>query len=726
MTNREKHLAEEFILNTSRNIFLTGKAGTGKTTLLQSVLEKTDKNTIVVAPTGVAAINANGVTIHSGFQLPLTAFIPSFDYVDPQNFTNRSGLASKQKLRKDRRQILIELDLLIIDEISMVRADLLDAIDATLKRIRRNPAPFGGVQLLAIGDLYQLAPVVKNYIWPTLSKYYASPFFFDSLSWQMADAIRIELKTVYRQEDESFISILNHIRNGESSEADLEALNARYQSNLPDDHTIILTTHNRKADKINQSNLNRIDEKEIKLQASVTGTFNESAYPTDQTIVLKKGAQVMFIRNNTEGLYYNGKIGLVTGKDGNDILVRGIDDNKLIRVAKEEWKNTKYTIDEKTKKIETEDLGVFSQYPLRLAWAITVHKSQGLTFDRVIVDLEDTFAPGQLYVALSRCRSLEGLILSSKISKENIIVDRRISAYHTDTELEEDIEKVLQSSKEAYEDEKIRKMFSVSKLLSYLEEWSEFVMEKQLPSMADVLLLKKKIDGTLSHLDLTFKAFDKQLLMLTNQATSDKMITNAIIDRCYKGIEYFTEKLHDGCIVPIDANISKMRVKSKTKKYLTLTRSLHKEIWTKITALYGMKYRGQQVFKDKPKYEKVKYFDPDNYKSKPVEKPIKGETYEITRELHEAGKTIKEIATLRSMAVSTIEGHLVKLIQQKKADIFKLITVDKVEKIQSYLEGNTEDNLSRLIAKAPFKISYSELRWVRSWISLKGKSESPK
>ena len=309
--NIERELAEEFILYTDSNIFLAGRAGTGKTTLLQEVLLKTKKKSVIVAPTGVAAINAGGMTIHSMFQLPTKSFIPSNDVIDRDFFINRNQLVSVQKIRKERRRLLQEIELLVIDEISMVRADLLDAVDFTLRRLRKNQQPFGGVQLLVIGDLFQLAPVVKESVWPGLNRYYKTPFFFSSIAWKHSNAITIELKTIYRQEDDEFINILNNIRNGIKNKEDIDRLNENFDHKLRADETITLTTHNKKAEAINQTELTRLESPPIKLKAKITGQFNESSYPTKETITLKEGAQVMFIRNHSDGLHYNGKIGTV-------------------------------------------------------------------------------------------------------------------------------------------------------------------------------------------------------------------------------------------------------------------------------------------------------------------------------------------------------------------------------------------------------------------------------
>ena len=406
--NRERELAKQFALKTNRSLFLTGKAGTGKTTLLKEILDETDKNYLVAAPTGVAAINAGGVTLHSLFLFPFQAIIPELNpELSVDLFCNYNGLTKHQKFNRAKLDVFLELELLVIDEISMVRVDLMDAIDVTLRRVRRNPLPFGGVQLLVIGDLYQLSPVVRQNVQHGLALYYSSPYFFDARAWKQVSALTIELKKVYRQEDQTFIDILNAVRNGDRDEAIVSKLNSRYNVDYDADNVITLTTHNRQANSINEEALAELDTKYVNLTARISGKFSENAYPTPEVINLKEGAQVMFIRNHPEGLYYNGKLGVITLISTTLMKIKGLDDDKTIIVEPVEWKNIRYELDSATDKIVANDIGSFKQYPLRLAWAVTVHKSQGLTFDKLILDVEKTFAAGQLYVALSRCRSLE-------------------------------------------------------------------------------------------------------------------------------------------------------------------------------------------------------------------------------------------------------------------------------------------------------------------------------
>lgn len=403
-------LAFRFVTETSENIFLTGKAGTGKTTFLKYLKENSTKNIIVAAPTGVAAINAGGVTLHSLFQLPFHPFLPTKNHKDE--------LLAKVRFNKQRQQLLRKMELLVIDEISMVRCDVMDAIDAILKSVRRNHhLPYGGVQLLCIGDLFQLPPVAQNQEWNILSEYYSSPFFFDSLAAKELSPLLIELNKIYRQKEEGFVELLNKVRNNQMGPGDFELLHSRFNPAFrpgAEEKYITLTSHNNQADLINQQRLYKIDEASFTFNAAVEGDFPESMYPAEYELVLKIGAQVMFLKNDVvQKRYFNGKIGVIRSLEKDKIVVAC--DDTDIDVRPETWDNSRYTLNRADGKLEQETLGSFTQYPLRLAWAITIHKSQGLTFDNVMIDAAAAFSSGQVYVALSRCTSLEGIVLLSKI-----------------------------------------------------------------------------------------------------------------------------------------------------------------------------------------------------------------------------------------------------------------------------------------------------------------------
>ena len=428
-SNAELELAWQFVERTGVNVFLTGKAGTGKTTFLRRLKERSPKRMVVVAPTGVAAINAGGVTIHSFFQFPLAPYIPGGSF---------SAKDEKYRFSKEKKNIIRTLDLLVIDEISMVRADLLDQIDAVLRLHKDRDKPFGGVQLLMIGDLGQLAPVVKESEWALLREYYHTPYFFGSLALQQTQHVTIELQHVYRQSDASFINILNEVRENRLTPGSLALLNSRYAGETHNsqltthnlDGVIRLTTHNATANRYNEERMEELKTLRFSFKATVTGTFPESSYPAEETLVLKEGCQVMFLKNDSQGTrYYNGKLGTVCKVDGSTVQVRGIEDGMVVEVEPEVWTNARYVIDRETKEIREEIEGEFRQYPLRLAWAITIHKSQGLTFERAVLDVNAAFASGQVYVALSRCRSLEGLVLTEPLRPSSVKTDLMVTDY---------------------------------------------------------------------------------------------------------------------------------------------------------------------------------------------------------------------------------------------------------------------------------------------------------
>ncbi len=425
MSNPEIELAWQCIEKTGSHLFLTGKAGTGKTTFLRKLKELSPKRMVVVAPTGIAAINAGGVTIHSFFQLSFAPFVPETQFKAKQAI---------YKFGKDKISIIRSMDLLVIDEISMVRADLLDAVDDVLRRYRDRHKPFGGVQLLMIGDLQQLAPVVKEDEWTLLSKYYDTPYFFGSLALKQTSYITIQLEHVYRQSDTKFLELLNKIRTNELDDEVLNRLNQRYIPGFQprvEEGYIRLTTHNYQAQRINDSQLKLLPGKSFTFKAEIKGNFPESAYPAEDNLVLKAGAQIMFIKNDlsSEKRFFNGKIGIVTAVDTNYIRVRGKDDNLDFQLEREEWSNSKYTLNDVTKEITEEIEGTFIQYPIRLAWAITIHKSQGLTFEHAIIDASLSFAHGQVYVALSRCKTLEGMVLGSRLNRESVINDETVNEF---------------------------------------------------------------------------------------------------------------------------------------------------------------------------------------------------------------------------------------------------------------------------------------------------------
>ena len=701
---RMRSLAKDFALNTNQSLFLTGKAGTGKTTLLKEILNETDKQCLIAAPTGVAAINAGGMTLHSLFLLPLRAFIPEVNPTfNPDVFCDPSSLVKNQKFRRDKLDLFLQLDMLIIDEISMVRVDLLEMIDHTLRRVRKNASPFGGVQILAIGDLYQLSPVVRHDVERPLSNYYQGFYFISSPAWQKASAITIELDKVYRQEDGHFVNLLNAIRNGQRDQAVIDELNLRYSPNNIPSEIITLTTHVRQASEINNEKLGALDSSIQKFSAEVNGKFPESSYPVEEVITLKEGAQVMFIRNHPEGLYYNGKIGVITQIKTNSIIVKALDDNQSIVVDMVEWTNSKYEVDETTDKIVKNEIGSFTQYPLRLAWAVTVHKSQGLTFDRVALDVSKTFAAGQLYVALSRCRSVEGLYLLSKINANNVITNPQIVEYYRNKLTEEELEPKLQLAKVDYNQHQILKSFKTAALLSYLDPWQEILGEKDIMGKGNCQKLIFDIRNKLTELENVSTKFHSQLKTIFE---SQHDHTELLLDRIRKAIHYFAEQLHTDVYKPLVKHGLEYSIKKNTKKYVSTVGTMETAVAKKISNLYDLNYL------DKPVFTADKIYLPNAVSKAKKGKQPKGSTTEITFKLHKVGKSVNLIAKERGLAVSTIESHMAQLIAAQKVSIFDLMDSKKVEKALAVAQSYPDLSLTDLIKKVPFNIGFGKLRWV--------------
>ena len=556
--------AERFVKWTGRSVFLTGKAGTGKTTFLRYMTETVGKRFVVLAPTGVAAINAGGSTIHSFFQLPLCPYLP-----DVKELVTEYQMPEKYRsLKKERVKIIRTLDLLIIDEISMVRADLLDAVDMTLRRYRRNDKPFGGVQLLMIGDAQQLSPVVRENERHYMAQVYPSPYFFHSKALQKLDYVTIELQKVHRQKDERFLEILNAIRENRTDQKTLDSLNARVNafSGNDEEEVIRLTTHNAQADEVNARKLAELPGEAYEFAADIDGDFPENIYPADEVLTLKKGAQVMFIRNDSNGEYYNGKIGKIEEIGPGGVISVADSDGGLVTVAPVDWENSQYVLDEETKEIRQSIAGTFRQIPLRIAWAITIHKSQGLTFDKVIIDAGAAFAFGQVYVALSRCRSLEGISLDTPVRSSSIYSDMHVADFNASMPSAESVLERLGDEEKAYHFNLLREVFDLESLcirLGLLKKlWREHLSE--LYSL-EYQNLMQRIDKA-EEARKTADAFRAQITRIEAARMENDSFLN---ERLKKASEYFLPVIEDirSWIIKVSClEIDNKEVKKKVKE----------------------------------------------------------------------------------------------------------------------------------------------------------------
>ena len=581
--NPELELALQFIEKTDRNLFITGKAGTGKTTFLHQIKKKSLKRMVIVAPTGVAAINAKGVTIHSFFQMP-------FGPILPNQIANTN---QQRKFSKTKIDIIKSLDLIIIDEISMVRADLLDGIDQVMRRYKNRNKVFGGVQILMIGDLQQLAPVVRPNEWSLLQAHYNTVYFFSSKAYQEANVVSIELKHIYRQKNEDFIKILNEIRTDTLSDMSAKILNKNYNpsfSPTKEEGYITLTTHNNRANLINESELNKLKIKSSFFKAEISGKFSENAYPNAERLELKVGAQVMFIKNDssTDKRYYNGKIGIITAISKESVTVKCANEIDEIVTEKETWSNINYSINEETKAIKEEMIGAFSQIPLRLAWAITIHKSQGLTFEKAIIDAEASFAHGQTYVALSRCTSLEGLVLKTPITSSAIINDNTVSIFNESVEENHPDESVLNESEKHFQLNLISEILDYQPLLYPITRLIDVFYNNRTSIKGDVIdhLQTIKDEGIVALMKIS-NGFKNQL----NTLSEDNVLpenSSQIQERFIKAITYFLNTTKNNIQKPLDTITFSTDNKAVKKDFSKQFDSLQEKLEEKLFALQKM------------------------------------------------------------------------------------------------------------------------------------------
>jgi PIF1-like helicase/Helix-turn-helix domain len=741
-------IASKFINQTNKSVFLTGKAGTGKTTFLKAIIQRTHKRTVVVAPTGIAAINAGGVTIHSQFQLPFGAYIPTNTPV-PTDLkivvNNTMTLKMHTNMSASKRQTLRAMELLIIDEVSMLRADILDAMDNVLRTVRGDYlTPFGGVQVLFIGDLMQLPPVVKNEEWDVLKSYYEGIFFFHAKVLQEEKPQYIELEKIYRQTDIEFINILDNLRNNRIEKADLEILNRYYKPDFKpttEDNFITLTTHNAKAALLNQTALDQLTEKTHTFKAEVTGEFPPFSFPTDNELILKKGAQIIFIKNDPTGRqrFFNGKLAIVENFDDKEIQVRFKDEKDLLTLEKYEWKNRKFTVDDTTKEIQEETIGTFIQYPVKLAWAITVHKSQGLTFDRAVIDVNSAFAPGQVYVALSRLRSLEGLVLTTKFNLNVIRSDAQVIRFASNKKDIGEMTGILEVEIFMFLKEFIYKTYD---LFYPLDVWrrhvdtynkSEQNSEKQ-KHFSWATEQYETLEADKNHA----QAFTKQLELLLDIQNPNLLFT---LKRLQAAEQYFTEKFKF-VLLNVRKQREKMTQISKTKAYAEELGDLEMVMlnrlmaFNKATVLTQGVLDGEEITKEhfanqntegvyKALYQAAQSVRnsgefPSDYDPKTKAKKETGETFLLTFNAFASGKTPKEIATQRGMTLGTVYSHLGKFVSKGTIKIQAILNEDAIEDMMYAFKDFDGKSISGIKEKLKDKYSFDELRLFKIyWESLR-------
>ena len=739
-----------FINQTHRSVFLTGKAGTGKTTLLREIIQTTHKNTVVVAPTGIAALNAGGVTIHSMFQLPFGGFIP--DNSSPQ-FSQNTKFETKATLRRHfkmsglKKSVIKNMELLIIDEVSMLRADLLDAMDFMMQTVRKKNTPFGGIQVLYIGDLLQLPPVIRDEEWKTLRTYYKGKFFFHSHVVQQNPPLYIELSKIFRQTDDAFISVLNNLRNNQITAEDIQALNQYVKPDFDlkaNKGYITLTTHNAKADSMNAQALEDLEGKLVKYNPEITGDFPDKIFPVEEQLQLKVGAQIMFVKNDLsfDKKFFNGKMGIVKSLSSHEILVHFPEENKTIEVEKYEWQNIRYKVDEMTKEIEEEVLGTFVHYPIKLAWAITVHKSQGLTFDKAALDVSQVFLPGQAYVALSRLRSLEGLILLSPLRMNGISNDQDVMDYSLNKASDSFLENALHFETKNFIHNYLINTFDWYDLA---QEWRNhrfsYSENSESSAKSKHAIWAKNQSESIEQLLEPSKKF---ILQLNKLFASETVDLNHVSERIEAAFNYF--------IAPMDALVYQILWKIEEVKRTKKAKAFYDELMVleelqtnavlrlmKARLLIETVVSGATISKEKLTSPAIKQYkinmteaileefkkvnitliedekDIERYTAKKAKtKEPKKSTVQETYELWVQKNSIQDIATIRVLTKQTIYSHFVKLIQTKAVSISEVLPEDKIQELADAFLGYKEESLNALMEKHSDKFTWDEARMYKA------------
>lgn len=744
----EAQLVLQYIQHTNKNVFLTGKAGTGKTTLLKKILSSTHKNTVVVAPTGIAALNAGGVTIHSFFQLPFSSYIPTADFKNSNNglyFETKQTINRHFKMQQSKQTVIKNLELLVIDEVSMLRADVLDAMNEMLQHVRKSRLPFGGVQILFIGDLWQLPPVVKQNEWETLKQFYQGMYFFHAWAMQSAQVIYIELKKIYRQDDANFVNLLNNFRTNNISPADYELLGKRVVENFDTKKNkgyITLTTHNRKADEINDKALQDLKAQEFVFLPEIVGEFPEKIFPLEPELVLKKGAQVMFVKNDLsfEKRYYNGKIGFVSYVSAEEIEVFLPEEGIKIEVEKYEWQNVRYTLNEQTKEIEEEILGTFVQYPLKLAWAITVHKSQGLTFDKAVLDINDVFMSGQAYVALSRLRSLEGLVLSKPVAIRQIGTDEHILSF-SDRNKHLNNEDGLLQAKLEYLWLQIKETYDWTLAHKHFSEWIQSWVDEKKSARKIYRPWAVKQERLLENLTKIGAKFLREIYEIF---TADDFRAEYLVQRLEKAYLYFYPKLDELAYDTLfvleqakkkkgfvlfaeqlrvfeDEHIQMVLKLMKTHKMILLFKDgnhfTKKDLETQETATYRLNHLTN--IKEILRTQILDIDEGETDDLKEIPKPKKVSTIDKTFELWQRKRTVSEIADERKLSVQTIYQHIGKLIGQQKIDVTEVLSSKKIKELEQLFENHKGKTLTEIKAEANSEITWENLRIFKSYLETK-------